>query len=205
MAPRSGFSLIEALVVLAIGGMALAIIFSIGTKAGEAGFKLGRGAMAAADRDVAFTDLRTILSSLVLRPPATFLAEFDQPITGDETRLTADVVMRRATICGPQGWAGRLTLIVDSFEGGQSLSCAAGQARTTVLVMPRGSGRFRYSEDGVVWRSSYSNDPARFDAPNDVTRLQLFVRFEATADDIDIVEGVSSGPFERWIRNLGEL
>ena len=34
-ARRAGFSLIEALVVLAIGGMALAVIFSIGIKAGD--------------------------------------------------------------------------------------------------------------------------------------------------------------------------
>ncbi len=200
MRRRSGFSLIEALVVLAIGGMALAIIFSIGTKAGDTGFKLGRGAMAAADTDVAFSDLRTILGSLVLRPPGTFLADVDEPIDGEESRLSAEVVMTRATICAPQGWAGRLTLVVEPFENGQRLSCEIEGARTPLLALPRGSGRFSYSEDGVAWRSSYSNDPSRFDKPNDIARLQLYVRFVGDGGGVDIIEGLSSGRIERWVR-----
>ncbi|WP_309627528.1 prepilin-type N-terminal cleavage/methylation domain-containing protein [Brevundimonas sp.] len=205
MLRRSGFSLIEALVVLAIGGMALAIIFSIGTKAGDTGFKIGRGAMAAADADVAVSDLRTILGSFVLRPPGTFLADVDEPIAGEESRLTGDVVMRRANICGPQGWAGRLTLVVEAFEGGQQLLCEAGGQRATLLTMARGSGRFSYSNDGADWRSTFSNDPADFDTPAEVTQLQLFVRFEGEVDGIDVVQGLSSGPAERWIRNIGQL
>lgn len=205
MRQRSGFSLIEALVVLAIGGMALAIIFSIGTKAGDTGFKLGRGAMAAADRDVAFGDLRTVMRSFALRPPGTFLADVDEPVVGDESRLAGEVVMRRATVCAPEGWAGRMTLLVESYESGRRLSCERDGLRIPLLELPRGSGRFTYSQDGASWTTRYSNDPSGFDAPADVTGLRLFVRFEGSVDDVDIVEGLTSGPIERWVRNYGQL
>ena len=205
MRRRAGFSLIEALVVMAIGGMALAIIFSIGTKAGDTGFKLGRGAMDAADADVALSDLRTVLASFVLRPPSTALADVDEPMSGEESRLTGDVVLRRATICGPQGWAGRLTLVIEPFEGGRRLSCEKGGERATLLDLPRGSGRFRYSTDGADWTTVYSNDPDGFGAPAEVTQLQLFIRFQAGSDGVDVVQSLSSGPVERWIRNLGQL
>lgn len=205
MRARSGFSLIEALVVLAIGGMALAIIFSIGTRAGDTGFKLGRGAMAAADKDVAFADVRTVLRSYLLRPPATFLADGDTPIVGEQNRLTGEVVMRRATPCAPQGWAGRLTLVIEPFEGGRRLSCEANGRRTPLLILPRGSGRFSYSTDGADWNTRYSNDPAGFDAPTETTYVQVFIRLEAGLDDVDIVEGLSSGPLGRWVRDFGQL
>ena len=68
LAQRSGFSLIEALVVLAIGGMALAIIFSIGIKAGDTGFSLGRRAMSAADLDVSVSDVRVLIAPFPAHP-----------------------------------------------------------------------------------------------------------------------------------------
>lgn len=86
-ARRSGFSLIEALVVLAIGGMALAVIFSIGIKAGDSGFSLGRRAMSVADADVAVSDLRSIIRSVSVRPPASMLEGVDQPILAAPDRL----------------------------------------------------------------------------------------------------------------------
>lgn len=202
---RAGFSLIEALVVLAVGGMALAIIFSIGTKAGESGFRLGRGSMEAADRDVALSDLRTILRSFVLRPPSSFLADVDTAISGEETRLVGEVVIQRATLCAPQGWAGRLTLVIAPFEGGQRLSCEADGRSVTLLTMPRGSARFSYSQDGVEWTRRFSNSPSEFDTPNDVTHLNLFVRLHGRNGGLDIIEQISSGPLERWVRNAGQL
>ena len=41
-----GFSLMEAMVVLIIGGMALMLVFAIGGRAAEIGFGLGRRALA---------------------------------------------------------------------------------------------------------------------------------------------------------------
>lgn len=196
---RSGFSLIEALVVLAIGGMALAIIFSIGTKAGETGFGLGRRAMAASESDVAASDLRTVIRSIALRPSATILSGVDRPTTGDARKLESDVVMERATQCAPEGWAGRLTLEVEPRGGGSALVCSAGDRKATLVVTPGKGAALSYSTDGVEWSPVFSNarsSQAAFEQPRSEI---VWVRF-AAPPVIDVVESASSGRPEAWAR-----
>lgn len=197
---RSGFSLIEALVVLAIGGMALAIIFSIGVKAGDTGFGLGRRAMAAADADVATSDLRSIIRSLALRPSDTFVDDVDRPVVGDPVRLEGDVVMERATQCAPQGWAGRLILTIESRGADHVLTCRAAGETVVLIDMQRSPAAFSYSTNGETWTPNYSNQPAA--GPRDFGELRsqaVWIRFAATPA-IDIVEMASSGRPEMWLR-----
>ncbi len=195
---RSGFSLIEALVVLAIGGMALAIIFSIGVKAGDTGFGLGRRAMSAADADVAASDLRTILHSLALRPPNTYLVDVDQPVVGDPARLEGDVVMERATQCAPQGWAGRLVLAIEPRGAGKVLTCRAGATTTVLIEAPIGAA-FSYSADGQAWAPTYTNQPPAQPRFGELRSEAVWIRF-AAAPVADIVEMASSGRPEAWVR-----
>jgi prepilin-type N-terminal cleavage/methylation domain-containing protein len=197
--PRSGFSLIEALVVLAIGGMALAIIFSIGTKAGDTGFGLGRRAMAASDADVAASDLRAIIRSLALRPTATHMAGVDQPTVGETLRLESDVVMERATQCAPEGWAGRLSLIVEPRGAGSVLICSAAGRQTTLFTLPAGAAALSYSKDGTAWSPTYDNRPEPGAAFEQAEVETVFVRF-AAPPLADIVEMASSGRPETWVR-----
>lgn len=195
---RAGFSLIEALVVLAVGGLALAVIFSIGTKAGDTGFKLGRGAMAAADRDVALGDVRATVRSIALRPPSAFLPDVDQPMSGEAQRLEAEVVMERATQCAPQGWTGRLVLQIATEGGERVLTCQAGaRERTRLMTLPPGPSAFSYSTDGTQWSAAYANTPApRGDGP--LMPVNLWVRLATPG--LDVVELASSGQPEPWIR-----
>lgn len=201
--PKSGFSLIEALVVLAIGGMALAIIFSIGTKAGDTGFGLGRRAMAASDSDVAASDLRALIRSIALRPLATHREGVDRPVIGETARLETDVVSERATQCTPEGWAGRLTLTIEPRGGGSVLICRAGGRHTTLFTLPAGQAALSYSRDGVTWNPTYSNRPPANAAFEPARPETLFVRF-AAPPIADIVETASSGNPGLWIRNESE-
>ncbi len=196
---QSGFSLIEALVVLAIGGMALAIIFTIGVKAGDTGFGLGRRAMAAADSDVATSDLRSIIRSVAVRPSETFLPEIDQPVIGTASRLEADVVMERATQCAPQGWAGRLVLAIETRGGEQVLTCSADGRATDLIRFAAAPAVFSYSTDGRTWASTYTDlapGPRSFGA---LKSQAVWIRF-AAASAVDVVEMAASGRPEAWIR-----
>lgn len=197
--PRSGFSLIEALVVLAIGGMALAIIFSIGVKAGDTGFSLGRRAMSAADADIAASDLRTIIRSLGLRPAAAFSVDTDRPTTGEALRLESDVVMERATQCAPQGWAGRMILIVEPSGPELVLFCVVAGRKTPLITMRGGDPAFTYSTDGVTWSSAFSNAPPARRSFQTVQAVRLYVRF-AGAPAIDVIEMATSGRPDVWLR-----
>lgn len=200
VARRSGFSLIEALVVLAIGGMALAVIFSIGLKAGDTGFALGRRAMSAADTDVAIRDLRVILRSMDLRPPELVIKGTDRPMIGSAKRLEGDVVLEQATTCAPQGWAGRLTLSIEETEGSQTLICQIDSKRTPLMTWSRGElPGFSYSDDSQTWVSDYataSQPPALVEM---VTSKTMWIRLSARPGT-DIIEQVSSGRPERWMR-----
>lgn len=196
---RLGFSLIEALVVLAIGGMALAIIFSIGVKAGDTGFSLGRRAMSAADLDVATSDARTLIRSIAVRPPGTFNDALDRPILGRSDRLEADVVMERATQCAPLGWAGRMTLAVEARNGQTALICEAGEQRATLITTTDRSAALSYSRDGANWSDAFElagRTETESDGP--MRSITLFVRFRGGA--VDVLESAGSGRPESWMR-----
>jgi len=199
-ARRAGFSLIEALVVLAIGGMALAVIFSIGIKAGDTGFSLGRRAMSVADADVAISDLRAIIRSISLRPPATIVEGVDLPIIAGPERLEADAVMERATSCAPQGWAGRLILTIETQGPERVLMCQAGQHKTPIMTLPRGATpAFSYSSDSAIWTPAFES-PRRPSNETESFRSQsLWIRLHA-GPALDILDIAASGRPERWTR-----
>lgn len=199
-APRAGFSLIEALVVLAIGGMALAVIFSIGIKAGDTGFSLGRRAMSVADADVAISDLRAIIRSLSVRPTATISEGVDRPILAGPDRLEADAVMERATGCAPQGWAGRLTLTIETQGDEKVLMCQAGPRKTPIMSLPRGAApAFSYSTDSMIWTPVFESPSAPSNTVNSFRSLSLWVRLNA-GPTLDVVDLAASGRPERWTR-----
>lgn len=200
---RAGFSLIEALVVLAVGGLALTVIFSIGLRAGDTGFRLGRGAMAAADRDVALGDLRATVRSIALRPTSAFSAPTDQPMDGQAQRMEVEVVMERATQCAPQGWSGRLVLEIADQGGERVLTCRAGNRPVTrLMTLTQGQTGFSYSTDGQAWSPAYANTPApRGEGP--VPPLNLWVRLAGPG--VDIVEMASSGQPADWTRAIGDV
>lgn len=198
---RSGFSLIEALVVLAIGGMALAVIFSIGTKAGDTGFALGRRAMAAADQDIALSDLRVILRSFDLRPPQVIAEEVDRPLIGTSTRLEGTVVFEQANACGPHGWAGLMALSLILHEGGGAgLYCQMGEREVELMVWTRDPPTgFSYSTDQQTWAEHFSTPSVRAPLEESLLSQSIWVRFGAPAG-ADIIENITSGQPERWVR-----
>ena len=197
--PRAGFSLIEALVVLAISGMALAVIFSIGTKAGDTGFGLGRRAMAASESDLSIGDLRSLIRSVALRPPSTFQADTDVAAVGTPTRLEVDVVMERANLCGPLGWAGRLVLIVETEAGRSRLICEAAGRRNVIMELGFGAAQFSYSTTGRDWMPTYSNAPLDGQAATQIRSETVWVRL-ASDEMGDVIEMATSGPADTWVR-----
>jgi prepilin-type N-terminal cleavage/methylation domain-containing protein len=196
---RQGFSLIEALVVLVIGGMALAIIFNIGVKAGDTGFGLGRRAIAAADSDIVIGDIRSVIRSLALRPSALFIPAIDRPVIGSASRLEGDMVMERATQCAPLGWSGRMVLSIETRGDQTVLVCSAGNRSTVLTTVAGNVARFAYSRDGQSWTTDYSNlDPER-QGPENFRAERLWVRI-ILAPSVDIVETAFSGRPQIWVR-----
>jgi prepilin-type N-terminal cleavage/methylation domain-containing protein len=195
---RDGFSLIEALVVLAIGGMALAIIFSIGIKAGDTGFRLGRRAMSVADADIAISDARSLIRSIAVRPAETINDPVDQPIEGRADVLTADIIAQRATQCAPLGWSGRMRLSVETAGRERQLTCEAGGQRVVLLTTTDRNAALSYSRDGIDWSDAYRSPPRQVARDGGMRSTTLFVRFRGGA--VDVVETAGSDRPESWIR-----
>ena len=198
--PRTGFSLIEALVVLAIGSMALALVFSIGRSASDNGFRLGRNALNAADNEIAVADARTVIGSLLIRPVATIRDAQREAVTGSSTSIEGEAVMRRATACAPRGWQGRLRLSIEPVAGRPALICHAGGRSTRLMLLGPGAA-FSYSTDGEVWSPAWTNAPEPGSGPVAVTvPVSAFVYLRlSNPGGPDIMDTAASGFPASWI------
>lgn len=185
--------------VLAIAGMVLAIIFSIGLRAGDAGFSLGRRALEASDSDISRSDFRVAIQSMALRPANTFAAS--DPVTrGDPARLETEVVMARSTQCALKGWAGILTIeILPETGGGAVVVCRAGGREAILFRLPDRSAELSYSTDGVTWSPEFENTPADQQDFGNIRSAALWVRLHA-APDLDLIARASSSRPDLWTR-----
>lgn len=179
--------------------MALAIIFTIGTKAGDTGFGLGRRAMAASESDISISDLRSLVRSVALRPPSTFAAEGDRPVIGSPDRFEADVVMERANQCGPLGWSGRMVLTVETQGGSNRLVCEAGGRKAVLFELGASTASMTYSRDGKVWVQNYTNAPADGQDATEGRSETVWVCLSSPVFG-DVVEAATSGSPDPWLR-----
>jgi hypothetical protein len=198
---RAGFSLIEALVVLLVAGMALMLVFAIGGQSARTGFALGRRALAAADDDVTQDQLRSLIRDLTLTPtgvdPATLGVA---PFVGDAAGFQGDAVLDRAGVCGEAGPVGHIRVAIETRAGGDIVTCQTGASapRLVADLRPR-HARFAYSTDGVQWSDGWRAAvvPALAIAgPPRPTRLpvSVFVRLASNDGRFELVERASSGP-----------
>jgi hypothetical protein len=192
----AGFSLIEALIVLLVAGMALMLVFSIGGLSARTGFQLGRRALAAADGEVAQDELRGLIADLQLAParvdPQTLRLA---PLVGDASGFSADAVLARPGLCGAAGPAGRVLVVIQSHTDGDVITCQAGAQPAVVVadLRPR-RARFLYSDDGTHWSNRIAPLDDAFDAKAEPVEQALFIRLASDDGVVDIVGRASSGP-----------
>jgi len=197
---RAGFSLIEALVVLLVAGMALMLVFSIGGQSARTGFALGRRALAAADDQVTQDQLRGLIRDLTpaptgVDPSALGLA----PFVGDAASFQGDAVLDRAGACGEAGPLGRLRVAIESRADGDVVTCQVGAAtpRLVADLRPR-RVRFAYSVDGEQWRGGWRATAVPHLAiagpPPSRSPTSVFIRLASDDGQVELVERASSGP-----------
>jgi hypothetical protein len=161
--PRAGFSLIEALIVLIVGAMALILIFGVGGKANETAFRLGRRALSTADNRLATDSLRAIISGAALSPADAGADSTPSPgvrFAGDAAGFRTDAMLDVATPCAPSGPASDLSVEIVRSGSGSLLTCRVGQGPTAVLLdLGAHSAGFSYSLDGQVWSDRWAEPP----------------------------------------------
>lgn len=191
---KPGFSLIEALIVLIVAGLALMLVFSIGGQAARTGFALGRRALTVADSEVSQDELRALVGALVVPPSGADPAKLKlDPFVGDAHGFTADAILTRPGLCAPAGPAGRLRIAIDAQAGGDLVTCQArGQAPVVVADLRPRRVRFSYSADGAAWSEAWSPPP--IDRRRASAEQAVFIRLASDDGRVEWVDRATSGP-----------
>lgn len=176
--------------MLAVAGMALMLIFAVATRSSQAGFRLGRNALAVADRQLADDSFRALVEGLEIAPspadPARLrLAPFDGRTDG----FSGSAVLARASPCAPAGPADPLQVQVLRTAAGDQLICRAGASRAVLFDLPGKRLQLSYSEDGRSWSDSWTDRPAFIANTVAMTRRarRLFVRLASTDGRFEVL------------------
>jgi prepilin-type N-terminal cleavage/methylation domain-containing protein len=194
---RRGFSLIEALVVLVVAGMALMLVFSIGLRAVDAGFRLGRRSLDTADLRFADEALRRIVRGVEMAPlDATTSAPTVPRFVGDARGFTGDALLQVAAPCAEAGPVRALSVRLQARPEGDVLVCAVEGGSSTLLLdlRPR-RARFAYSGDGAAWRDDWrpSRSPLGREPAVTPREQSVFVRLATDDGAIQVIERAGSG------------
>jgi hypothetical protein len=160
----AGFTLIEALITLAVTGVVLGLIFTIAEHSRMTAFRLGARAVESADQRLRGDDVRSVLAALVL-PPLTaptgtqVSASQDDSFAGASQSITAWFTAVGPGLCGHAGRTGRASLnLVASGRGHTVLTCQVDTDPPSRIDMPLDNAHFSYSDDGQTWQSGWQVD-----------------------------------------------
>jgi type II secretory pathway pseudopilin PulG len=191
---RGGFSLIEALVVLAVAGAALMLIFSVGLRSTEIAFRLGRRALDVADRQLATDALRTVVRGLDVAPSGAVPRLGGSTLAGDSRGFAGSAVLAAATPCAGSGLLARVTIALVGDASGDIVTCRAdGQPATRLVDLRPRRARFSYSEDGRTWRETWRDLPALTAAAQRPRERTVYVRLATDDGRVEVVERATSG------------
>jgi type II secretory pathway pseudopilin PulG len=197
-ASKRGFSILESIIVLALTALALTVVFSIGTKATDAAFRLGRHALAAADQQVDLESTREALRALTL-PPADGKEREFEGLRAQSDKVYGPAVLSRDTPCGPAGPVASLTLALVSDEKSTQVTCSIADRPAVVIgALPEPGATLQYfAVESTDWSPSWAPDLAssqllaEIEAP---TRRVLYVRILDREGHIYLLERLASGP-----------
>ena len=191
---RRGFSLIEALIVLAVAGAALMLIFSVGLRSTEIAFRLGRRALDVADRQLATDALRGVIRGLTITPTGSPPPARGGEVFGDARGFSGPAVLAAATPCAGSGPLGRVTITLVGDGKGDVVTCQADGGPATALVdlRPR-RARFSYSDDGLRWRDAWRDTPELTAGIQNPRERAVYVRLATDDGRIEVVERATSG------------
>lgn len=206
LARKAGFTLLEALVVLAVTGLTLGLVFSVTSRSAVTAYRLGDRAQGVAERQVATTAYRGIISSFVI-PPLTTRAgaeggqeadAMDTSFLGEARQVSGEWLADRGGPCGPVGTYGRLTLaLVATEDRSTALTCQLDDAEPVQMILMKfRDAQFQYSEDGVEWLPSWlieAGQPVELQVDPNLASRQVYVRVVAEDGSSDLVELASTG------------
>ena len=162
---KRGFTLIEAIIALAVTALTASILFAIGARGGQTVLRLGNRALDTADAQLARDTYRSVVESLIVPSLTTRvqaeggvdMTDEDTSLTGDAQTLSAQWLGVRSTACGASGDTGRMTLTLTANNGHTTLACQLEDAdAVNLLDLGYRDAHFEYSEDGETWTDAWT-------------------------------------------------
>ena len=188
---KGGFSVLEAIISLAISALALTLVYSIGDHASQMGFSLGRRILRVSDADLEMQSLSALVAGMsvptgldTISEPNDASANFE----GTAKELTSSAVLQVDTPCARKGPVEKLTLALTGPAGNATLVCQANGGPPKVLLrLDDTAPAFSNSRDGQVWVSEIAVKPGVLfpDEMGDPTLGRfVYVRMTSTGGDI---------------------
>jgi uncharacterized membrane protein YgcG len=209
MSRKAGFTLLEAMTVIAITGLTVSLIYTVGMRGVFTGFRLGNRALSTADMEVAKTAYRDVVASLVIPPVAVssqaaedeLSQRIDDSFVGTPVEVAGRLIAMRETPCALTGADGRISLTFETDDSGTTLFCSLdegeGAGEPVELMRLRfGPAAFSYSEDGLEWFEDWTVERGlpvdRQALPNGELR-RVLIRLAGADGDGELIALASSG------------
>jgi prepilin-type N-terminal cleavage/methylation domain-containing protein len=195
---KRGFSILESIIVLAVTALALTLIYSIGAKATDAAFRLGRHALAASDQQVDLESTREALRAFTIPAADGQEREFGG-LRAQTDQMSGPAVLWRDTPCGPAGPVAGLTLALVSDQTSTKVTCSIADRSPVVIGTLPGAGAMLqyFAKDATDWSPSWAPDigssllESEVEAPS---RRVLYVRIVDGHGRVYLLERLASGP-----------
>jgi hypothetical protein len=171
---RSGLTLFETLVMIAITALIGAVVLNVGARANAGNFGRAERIAAAQSLQIAEEDLRR-----AARDAGAIGGAVD--VNGDANSVSFGVLGLES--CGLSRIEAKFA-IRSNGEGGALVRRCSGRAPVVIARWPAGArGDFAYSADGIAWRSSFTAGAG----PDGAPQRSIFVRMRL----------IGPGPAER--------
>ncbi len=183
--------------MLAVTALALMLVFSIGGKATDAAFRVGRRALAAADEQINTDSVRAVLSAFSIPAADGFEGQM-APVAGQASQISGPAVLGRDTPCGQAGPVATLTLTLTSDARSTRVACDTGADDPVVIgVIPHPGAVFQFlTREQSGWSSSWTAnlDPSQLLREiSEPSRRVLYVRIVDGTGRIYILARLTSG------------
>lgn len=199
---QAGYTLLEAMVALAVASLALSALLMVGMRGVATGFRLGARAASHADEQVSLQALRDTLEAIVLPPIAVATSAAavgsgttagtgsadsgcdgvcDDTFEGEAFELVGHIIPMRETACVPLSEHARLRLTITSENGRTQITCRIEDAGEQRGIGGDGETPTLANLSWADARFSYSEDGAQWFDEWTVTRGETVDR-AATPD-----------------------